>query len=196
MRKPPLTAPLRSLGRLPTTGPRKSPGMPPRCRGRDPARKKLSHRCPRVKCGLFSSIRVCLGSSLAVRYKQGDRSGPAAKLAPHRPGRNHGACASGLTRKSCSALRESSRKGSSMSSSIITRHVVLGAATLFVAFITLADARSQEKVAAPKWDFKAVAFSSDEKESIKKLNALAREGWEYVGPLGNALVAFKRRIRS
>ena len=83
-----------------------------------------------------------------------------------------------------------------MSSSIITRHVVLGAATLFVAFITLADARSQEKVAAPKWDFKAVAFSNDEKESTKKLNALAREGWEYVGPLGNALTAFKRRIRS
>jgi uncharacterized protein (TIGR03067 family) len=83
-----------------------------------------------------------------------------------------------------------------MSSSIVTRHVVLAAATLFAALITPADAGSQEKAAAPKWDFKAVAFSNDEKESTKKLNALAREGWEYVGPLGNALTAFKRRIRS
>jgi uncharacterized protein (TIGR03067 family) len=83
-----------------------------------------------------------------------------------------------------------------MSIKIVTRHVVFGAAILFAALVTVADAQSLEKVAAPKWDFRAVAFGNDEKENTKKLNDLAREGWEYVGPLGNAMVAFKRRIRS
>jgi uncharacterized protein (TIGR03067 family) len=41
-------------------------------------------------------------------------------------------------------------------------------------------------------EYKAVALGSDEKEATKKLNDLAAEGWEYVGPLGNSLVAFKR----
>lgn len=83
-----------------------------------------------------------------------------------------------------------------MSINIVTRHLVFGAAILFPALVTLAHARSEEKVAAPKWDFRAVAFSADEKENTKKLNDLARQGWEYVGPLGNAMVAFKRRVRS
>ena len=65
--------PSKFSGQLPTIEPRKSPGMRPRCLGPDPARKKISHRCPRMKCGLFSSIHVYSGSSVAVRYKQSDR---------------------------------------------------------------------------------------------------------------------------
>jgi uncharacterized protein (TIGR03067 family) len=41
-------------------------------------------------------------------------------------------------------------------------------------------------------EYKAVAMGADEKDATKKLNELAAEGWEYVGPLGNSLVAFKR----
>jgi hypothetical protein len=44
------------------------------------------------------------------------------------------------------------------------------------------------------WEFRAVSFGTDEKESTKKLNELAAAGWEYVGPLANSMVAFKRRV--
>jgi hypothetical protein len=44
-----------------------------------------------------------------------------------------------------------------------------------------------------KWEFKAVSFPKDEKGSTKTLNDLAREGWEYVGPLHSGMVAFRRR---
>jgi hypothetical protein len=46
----------------------------------------------------------------------------------------------------------------------------------------------------PTWEFRAVSFGPDEKESTKKLNELAAAGWEYVGPLANSMVAFKRRV--
>jgi uncharacterized protein (TIGR03067 family) len=46
----------------------------------------------------------------------------------------------------------------------------------------------------PAWEFKAVSVGTDEKEATKKLNALAAEGWDLVGPLGNGLVAFKRAV--
>jgi uncharacterized protein (TIGR03067 family) len=43
-------------------------------------------------------------------------------------------------------------------------------------------------------EFKAVAFGSDQGESTRKLNALAADGWDYVGQLkGEGLVAFIRR---
>jgi WD40 repeat protein len=45
---------------------------------------------------------------------------------------------------------------------------------------------------AAAWEYKAVSFSPDEGESTKKLNDLAREGWEYVGPLNSGMVAFRR----
>jgi hypothetical protein len=45
----------------------------------------------------------------------------------------------------------------------------------------------------PPWEFKAVLFGSDEKVNTKHLKELGAEGWEYGGPLGNGLVAFKRR---
>jgi len=50
-----------------------------------------------------------------------------------------------------------------------------------------------EKADLPKWEFRAVSFTNDEKESTNKLNDLADEGWQYVGPLGNGLVAFRRQ---
>jgi hypothetical protein len=44
------------------------------------------------------------------------------------------------------------------------------------------------------WEFRAVSFGTDEKENTKRLNELAAAGWEYVGPLANSMVAFKRRV--
>src|SRR4051812_3651437 len=53
--------------------------------------------------------------------------------------------------------------------------------------------RAQERPASLKeWEFKAVPIGADEKDATKKLNDLASEGWQYVGPLGNGLVAFRR----
>ncbi len=46
------------------------------------------------------------------------------------------------------------------------------------------------------WEFKATSVSPDEREATNKLNALAAEGWDLVGPLGNGLVAFKRAVLS
>jgi hypothetical protein len=53
--------------------------------------------------------------------------------------------------------------------------------------------RAQEKPAPLKdWEFKAVRIGPNEKEATIMLNDLASEGWHYVGPLGNGLVAFRR----
>jgi WD40 repeat protein len=53
--------------------------------------------------------------------------------------------------------------------------------------------RAQDKPAPrPEWEFKAVLFGTDEKDATNRLNNLASEGWQYVGPLGNGLVAFRR----
>lgn len=41
-------------------------------------------------------------------------------------------------------------------------------------------------------EFKAVRFISNAEESTRRLNDLAADGWEYVGPLNDGLVAFKR----
>jgi uncharacterized protein (TIGR03067 family) len=57
------------------------------------------------------------------------------------------------------------------------------------------DARAQDNPSVGKpWEYKAVSFGTDEKEATKKLNDLASEGWELVGPLGNGLVAFRRPL--
>jgi uncharacterized protein (TIGR03067 family) len=45
---------------------------------------------------------------------------------------------------------------------------------------------------APPWEYKAVAFSDNVGNATKQLNDLAADGWEYVGPLANGLVAFRR----
>src|SRR5262245_25957267 len=53
--------------------------------------------------------------------------------------------------------------------------------------------RAQGKPAPlQEWEFKAVLFGADEKVATKKLTDLASEGWQYVGPLSNGLVAFRR----
>jgi hypothetical protein len=51
---------------------------------------------------------------------------------------------------------------------------------------------AQDGAAARPTEYKAVAVAADEKEATKKLNALLADGWEFVGPLGNGLVVFKR----
>jgi len=65
-----------------------------------------------------------------------------------------------------------------------------------VLFLPLGEpgASRAEKPEDGKWEFKAAYFGIDEKENTTKLNALSAEGWEYVGPLGNGMVAFKRRL--
>jgi hypothetical protein len=47
-----------------------------------------------------------------------------------------------------------------------------------------------------RWDYKAVKFSGSEEEQSKKLNALAAQGWEYVGPLAGETVCFRRPGRA
>lgn len=71
-----------------------------------------------------------------------------------------------------------------------SRQVVFG--LLVFALAIHAAAPAQEKEPLPKWEHKAVTFGNDEKENIKKLNDLAADGWEYVGPLTPNMVAFKR----
>jgi WD40 repeat protein len=51
-----------------------------------------------------------------------------------------------------------------------------------------------EESSPAEWEFKAASFGGDEKENTRKLNDLAAEGWDYVGPLDGNLVAFKRRL--
>ncbi len=77
------------------------------------------------------------------------------------------------------------------------RRLVLVVPLLSVFLLTgtdpLSRARGQSKSPPkPAWEWKAVSFGADEKEATKKLDELAADGWEYVGPLANGLVAFKR----
>ena len=48
--------------------------------------------------------------------------------------------------------------------------------------------------AASAWEYKAFAIGKGEPESTQLLNRLAAEGWHYVGPLGNGLVAYRRQL--
>jgi hypothetical protein len=63
---------------------------------------------------------------------------------------------------------------------------------LALLFLLLPAASCQDKSHSPGVEYKAIAIGADEKDATQKLNELAAEGWEYVGPLGNSLVAFKR----
>jgi len=57
----------------------------------------------------------------------------------------------------------------------------------------LSRARGQDKpTSRPAWELKAISFGADVKQVTKKFNELAADGWEYVGPLGNGLIAFRR----
>lgn len=70
---------------------------------------------------------------------------------------------------------------------------ILMAAIMLIALQGIARAESAGRPGKPATtDFKAVAFPADEAASTKSLNELAADGWQYVGPLSNSLVAFKR----
>jgi hypothetical protein len=73
-------------------------------------------------------------------------------------------------------------------------HMLPGVGLAFIILGTLTPPRatSQEKIATPGWEYKAVSFGKGEKESTIKLNDLTAEGWDYVGPLAHGLVAFRR----
>jgi hypothetical protein len=43
-----------------------------------------------------------------------------------------------------------------------------------------------------RWEYKAVALGSNEDDATKRLNQLAEQRWQLIGPLGNGLTAFKR----
>jgi WD40 repeat protein len=75
------------------------------------------------------------------------------------------------------------------------RFTLVLAAAFAGPFAAVPPAATGQETPSPVWEFKAVAFGNDEKEGTRKLNALAAEDWEYVGPLGNGLVAFRRRLR-
>ena len=73
-----------------------------------------------------------------------------------------------------------------------TRALVACAAVLMLPMQLLSQPQSSKKSDSPKWEYKAVFFSKDEKNGTKRLNDLADEGWQHVGLLGNGLVAFRR----
>jgi hypothetical protein len=73
---------------------------------------------------------------------------------------------------------------------------VIGWATLLLAGASLPSTLAGEPTARPQWEYKAVAFARDEVENTARLNALARNGWEYVGPLAHGQVAFRRAAGS
>ena len=53
-----------------------------------------------------------------------------------------------------------------------------------------------QESASAKWEFKAVSFNVETAEATKILNALHKDGWEYVGPLTPNISAVYRRKRS
>jgi uncharacterized protein (TIGR03067 family) len=82
-----------------------------------------------------------------------------------------------------------------MRNKVIARLAVVIGAFVLLASGTPPIVKGQDKPTPPKWEFRAVSFGSDEKENTKKLNDLATETWEYVGPIGNGMVAFRRAMK-
>lgn len=77
--------------------------------------------------------------------------------------------------------------------------LAVGAITTFLLCSTPPSAPSQEPAPKPAarslWEYTAASFAArGPEQATKVLNDLAADGWEYVGPLGNDLVAFKRRL--
>ncbi len=70
------------------------------------------------------------------------------------------------------------------------------AGTVIATFLLFAHAQqpstAQHRPSSPEWEFKAVSFDTGENEGTNKLNDLTADGWQYVGPLANGLVAFRR----
>jgi uncharacterized protein (TIGR03067 family) len=69
-----------------------------------------------------------------------------------------------------------------------TRFSLLAFSFLFI----LGTAVCADNPGAADWEYRAVQFGMDVTENTRKLNELAAEGWEYVGPLYSNQVAFKR----
>jgi uncharacterized protein (TIGR03067 family) len=76
---------------------------------------------------------------------------------------------------------------------------------LFVIVVSTVFAAAQEPAADPDmqagvkgatayFEYRAIAIPANEKTATQILNTLAGDRWEYVGPLGNTLVAFKRPV--
>src|SRR5262245_48928103 len=56
-------------------------------------------------------------------------------------------------------------------------------------------ARGADEPGETRYRYRAVAFGkADEREATRRLNELEAEGWEYVGPLANGLVAFRKPL--
>ena len=76
------------------------------------------------------------------------------------------------------------------------QHFIPLAAALFLGlglpFMAALDVQAQEQPAFGKWQYLAISLGGEAKEATRRLNELASEGWQYVGPLGHDLVAFKR----
>jgi uncharacterized protein (TIGR03067 family) len=47
---------------------------------------------------------------------------------------------------------------------------------------------------AVNWEYKAISFNVDPAEATKILNDMSKAGWDYVGPLGRDMVAFRRPL--
>jgi uncharacterized protein (TIGR03067 family) len=86
----------------------------------------------------------------------------------------------------------------------VAASVVLAVGFLAAACLWQRQAEGAEEEKAQDWEYKAVSFDSDEIQDTRKLNLLAADGWEYVGPLfggvddpptkhGKGVVAFRRR---
>jgi uncharacterized protein (TIGR03067 family) len=85
----------------------------------------------------------------------------------------------------------------------VTASVVLAVGFLAAACLWQRQAEGADEEKAQDWEYKAVSFDSDEIQDTRKLNLLAADGWEYVGPLfggaddptkrGKGVVAFRRR---
>jgi hypothetical protein len=73
---------------------------------------------------------------------------------------------------------------------------VIGVAVFLFSWLTPAVVMGQERNAPLKWEYRAIAFGGGEIDGTKKLNDLGAEGWEYVGPLANGLVAFRRPAKA
>lgn len=79
-----------------------------------------------------------------------------------------------------------------MRNAILRGPAIIGWATLLLAVLAVSSMPAGEATSQPRWEYKAAAFGSDAVESTARLNDLARDGWEFVGPLAHGQVVFRR----
>jgi hypothetical protein len=80
-----------------------------------------------------------------------------------------------------------------MMTRIASAGVVMIAALASFQFVPCSRAQTGTASSVLKTEHRAVLFGADVNDNTKTLNELAAEGWEYVGPLANGMVAFQRR---